>query len=72
MKLTPVVNCINILRTHFYMKVLCAAVLYQRFGFEFFWHKNIVKKGESKMLMKLSPGILRQRSRSVKEQEKVS
>jgi len=54
------------------MKVLCAAVLYQRFGFEFFWHKNIVKKGESKMLMKLSPGILRQRSRSVKEQEKVS
>jgi len=35
--------------------VLCPAFLYLLFGFVNFWRKNIGKKGESKMLMKLTP-----------------
>jgi len=35
-------------------KMLCAAFLLLRFGFEIFWRKNIGAKGALKMLMKLT------------------
>ncbi len=40
----------------FHMKVFCATFLYLKFGFKFFWQKNIGAKAADKMLMKLTTG----------------
>jgi len=56
-KLTPIVNSINVLRTHFSYKILVPKITRLCFGFKFFWRKNIVAKVLHKMSVKLTPCV---------------
>jgi hypothetical protein len=46
------------------MKVFCAAFMCSQFGFVIFWQKDLGAKAAHKMLVQLTPGRSRGRSRA--------
>jgi len=54
-RLSQVVNFINIICTSFLCEILLPKITKLCFGFDIFWHHNIDEKSASKMLMKLTP-----------------
>jgi len=56
MKLTTVVNFINVLRMHFLYKILVPKITKICFGFETFWCQNTYKKCVRIRLIKLMAG----------------
>jgi len=57
--LTPVVNFTNILRAAFLHERFCAALMCLQFMFVIFWRKDFGAKAAHKMLVKLTPGVVR-------------